>query len=172
MLDKTKTAMGARLLRSYLERPLLSVAAISRRSAAVEALTRDTVNREELILSLSGIADMERLIGRVVYGSGGGRDLAALRAAAEKLPEVKRLLSAFPAGRLGELAEELDTLEDIAALLGRAIVADPPFSVREGDLSRRGTRGRWTSSGAPTPAARTSPWSWRPESGSGQASAI
>ena len=141
VLDKTKTAMGARLLRSYLERPLLSVAAISRRSAAVEALTRDTVNREELILSLSGIADMERLIGRVVYGSGGGRDLAALRAAAEKLPEVKRLLSAFPAGRLGELAEELDTLEDIAALLGRAIVADPPFSVREGGFIAEGYSG-------------------------------
>ena len=74
VLDKTKTAMGARNLRAWLTRPLRDVAAIERRLGAVEALTKNTVAREELILSLSGISDMERLIGRIAYGTAGGRD--------------------------------------------------------------------------------------------------
>jgi len=138
VLDQTKTAMGGRLLRSWLERPLLNVAAIQRRLSAVEALTRDTMGREELILALSGISDMERLIGRIVYGSAGGRDMASLRASLEKLPHLKDALSPFPAGRLGELAGELDVLEDVYQLLCRAIVDDPPFSVREGGFIRPG----------------------------------
>ncbi|MEA4814338.1 MAG: DNA mismatch repair protein MutS, partial [Oscillospiraceae bacterium] len=104
VLDKTKTAMGGRMMRSWLERPLLSVADIRRRQDAVAALTADTVTREELILALGGIGDMERLIGRIVYGSAGGRDLASLRSSLEKLPELKRQLSIFGSGRLGALA--------------------------------------------------------------------
>ena len=138
VLDKTKTAMGARCLRSWLERPLLSVTAINRRLSAVEALVRDTVNREELILALTGINDMERLIGRIVYGSAGGRDMASLRASLQRLPELKARLAPFSAGRLGELGEQLDELGDVCGLLCRAIVDEPPFSVREGGFIRPG----------------------------------
>ena len=138
VLDKTRTAMGGRLLRSWLERPLLDLTAIDRRLSAVEALVGDTVGREELILSLAGISDMERLIGRVVYGSAGGRDMASLRASLEKLPQVREKLSPFAAGRLGELAGSLDELEDVYQLLCQAIVDDPPFSVREGGFIRDG----------------------------------
>ena len=138
VLDKTKTAMGARCLRSWLERPLLSVTAINRRLSAVEALVRDTVNREELILALTGINDMERLIGRIVYGSAGGRDMASLRASLQRLPELKVRLAPFSAGRLGELGEQLDELGDVCGLLCRAIVDEPPFSVREGGFIRPG----------------------------------
>ena len=141
VLDKTKTAMGGRLLRSWLERPLLDLAAIDRRLSAVEALVGDTVGREELILSLSGISDMERLIGRVVYGSAGGRDMASLRASLEKLPQVKAKLAPFAAGRLGELAASLDEIQDVYQLLCQAIVDDPPFSVREGGFIRDGYDG-------------------------------
>ena len=138
VLDRTKTAMGGRLLRSWLERPLLSVAAINKRLASVEALVKSAMDREELTAALTGIGDMERLIGRIVYGSAGGRDLASLRAALGKLPELKEKLSPFPAGRLGELGESLDLLEDAYALLSRAVVDEPPFSVREGGFIRDG----------------------------------
>ena len=138
VLDKTKTAMGGRLLRSWLERPLLSVTAINRRLGAVEALVKDSMGRDELILTLSGINDMERLIGRIVYGSAGGRDMASLRASMERLPELKNNLAGFTTGRLGELAASLDTLQDMYKLLCKAIVDDPPFSVREGGFIRPG----------------------------------
>ncbi len=138
VLDKTKTAMGARCLRSWLERPLLSVTAVNRRLDAVSALVDHTMARQELILALTGIADMERLIGRIVYGSAGGRDLVALRSAMERLPAVKAQLSAFPKGRLHELDEQLDDLNDLAALISEALADEPPFSVREGEIIRDG----------------------------------
>ncbi len=138
VLDKTKTAMGARCLRSWLERPLLNVAAIERRLAAVDALVRSSMEREELILALSGINDMERLIGRIVYGSAGGRDLASLRASLQKLPHLRKTLAPFTAGLLGELGSELDTLQDVCELLCSSIVDEPPFSVREGGFIRDG----------------------------------
>ncbi len=138
VLDKTKTAMGGRLLRSWLERPLLSVTAINRRLRCVESLVKNAMDREELVLALAGINDMERLLGRIVYGSAGGRDMASLRASLEKLPELKARLAPFTAGRLGELGQSLDTLEDVYDLLCRAIVDDPPFSVREGGFIREG----------------------------------
>ncbi len=141
VLDKTKTAMGGRLMRAWLERPLLSVTEIDRRSAAVAALVEHTVAREELILALQGISDMERLVGRIVYGTAGGRDLASLRAAMEKLPLVKAQLSCFEKGRLYQLNEALDDLNDLAALIGQTLVDEPPFSVREGELVRDGFDG-------------------------------
>ena len=138
VLDKTRTAMGGRTLRSWLERPLLSVTAIERRLDAVDALVKDTMGREELILALGGISDMERLMGRIVYGSAGGRDMASLRAALEKLPALREKLAPFTAGRLGELQAQMDELQDVHALLAQAIVEDPPFSVREGGFIRAG----------------------------------
>ena len=138
VLDKTKTAMGGRMMRSWLERPLLSVTEIDRRNAAVAALAENTMAREELILALQGISDMERLVGRIVYGTAGGRDLVSLRAAMERLPQVKAQLSAFDKGRLHQLNEELDDLNDLAALIGQTLVDEPPFSVREGEMIREG----------------------------------
>ena len=138
VLDKTKTAMGGRMLRSWLERPLLSVSAIRRRNAAVETLVRDTMMREELMVALSGIGDMERQMSRVVYGNAGGRDLVALRAGAERLPRVKELLSCLDGNLLRELNGELDTLEDVSRRIAETLVDEPPFSVREGELIRDG----------------------------------
>ena len=141
VLDKTKTAMGGRMIRSWLERPLLSVTEIDRRNAAVAALAENTMAREELILALQGISDMERLVGRIVYGTAGGRDLVSLRTAMERLPQVKAQLSAFDKGRLHQLNGELDDLNDLAALIGQTLVDEPPFSVREGEMIREGFDG-------------------------------
>ena len=141
VLDKTKTAMGGRMMRSWLERPLLSVTEIDRRNAAVAALAENTMAREELILALQGISDMERLVGRIVYGTAGGRDLVSLRPAMERLPQVKAQLSAFDKGRLHQLNGELDDLNDLAALIGQTLVDEPPFSVREGEMIREGFDG-------------------------------
>ena len=138
VLDKTRTPMGARCLRSWLERPLLSVVEISKRNAAVAALVDDMIRREELTAAMSGLGDMERLIGRIVYGTAGGRDMASLRAAIEKLPEIRAQLSGFQDRRLSQLTEELDTLEDIGGRIAQTICNEPPFSVREGGFIRDG----------------------------------
>ena len=138
VLDRTQTPMGGRCLRSWLERPLLNVAAITRRNGAVAALVDRTIDREELIAALSGLGDLERLIGRIVYGSAGGRDLSSLRSAIEKLPGIRERLSAFPDRRLSELAAEMDPLEDLGKRIAETICDEPPFSVREGDLIRDG----------------------------------
>ena len=138
VLDKTKTPMGGRMLRGWLERPLLSVTAITRRNAAVAALVENTIQREELIAALTGLGDMERLIGRIVYGTAGGRDLASLRAAMERLPEIKAQLESLKDRRLSELTADLDTLDDIRDRIARTICDEPPFSVREGGFIRDG----------------------------------
>ncbi|MBQ5800048.1 MAG: DNA mismatch repair protein MutS [Oscillospiraceae bacterium] len=138
VLDKTKTAMGARNLRAWLGRPLRDVAAINRRQKAVAALVEETMAREELTLAMGGIGDMERLLGRIVYGTAGARDLAALRSSIGQLTTVREQLGVFTAGRLGELAASLDTLDDLGALIAEAIVDEPPFSVREGGFIRPG----------------------------------
>ena len=138
VLDKTKTAMGGRCLRSFMERPLLSVTAIQKRSAAVAALVEHTIVREELIAALTGLGDMERLTGRIVYGTAGGRDLTALRGAIERLPALRTQLAQVNAGRLGELLEQMDPLEDVGADIAATICDEPPFSVREGGFIREG----------------------------------
>ena len=138
VLDKTKTPMGGRCIRSWLERPLLSVTAISRRNSAVAALVDNLIVREELIAAMTGLGDMERLIGRIVYGTAGGRDMASLRAAIEKLPAVREQIAQLNDRRLGELTEELDTLDDIGARIAETICDEPPFSVREGGFIRDG----------------------------------
>ncbi len=138
VLDKTRTPMGRRLIRSWMERPLLSPAAISRRLGAVEALVNDPIAREEAALVLREITDLERLIGRIVYGTAGGRDLAALAAGLGKLPRLRDLLAPLASPLLESLREELDDLAGLRELIGRAIVDEPPFSVREGGFVRDG----------------------------------
>ena len=137
VLDRTKTPMGGRLLRSWIERPLLSPVAIKRRLNAVSELTADSVRRQELILCLSGISDMQRLSGRAVFGSGNGRDLIALAACCDRLPEIKNLLSNVSSALLLETAM-MDELADLRSLIQRAISAEAPFSIREGGILRTG----------------------------------
>ena len=138
VLDKTRTAMGGRLMRSWLERPLLSPAAINRRLAAVKALADDLVTREEIVHCLKGVTDLERLIGRIVYGAAGGRDLVSLAAGLSQIPRLRQLLTQLDAPLLRELEGELDDLEELRSLIGDALVDEPPFSVREGGFIRTG----------------------------------
>ena len=138
VLDKTRTAMGGRLIRGWLERPLLSPVQISRRQQAVGDLVENSITRQELSAALREVTDLERLIGRVVYGSAGGRDLAALNTGLGKLPHIRELLAPCPSALLQSLREELDDLPQLRDLLQRALVDEPPFSVREGKFIREG----------------------------------
>ena len=138
VLDKTKTAMGGRMLRSWIERPLLSPVKIARRQQAVSDLVEDIVIREEISATLREVTDLERLIGRVVYGSAGGRDLVALSNGLGKLPRLRELLEGCSSALLGQLRNELDDLPELRELLTAALVEEPPFSVREGGFIRTG----------------------------------
>ena len=137
VLDRTKTPMGGRLLRAWVERPLLSVVAIKRRLAAVNELVRDNVTRGELMLTLREFSDMQRLVGRCVYGTAGGKDLRALCNCALLLPRLRELLGGFRSLALQEIAA-LDELRDLVYHLDRALADEPPFSVREGGILRPG----------------------------------
>ena len=137
VLDKTRTSMGSRLLRSWLEKPLLSPALIKRRLNAVSELVDDTFTRGELRESLGRVEDMERLIGRVVYGSCSSRDLSALAASAENLPELKKLLAPMKCSLLRKL-ESMDPLEELREKVRSMLDDDLPLTVREGGMIRPG----------------------------------
>ena len=134
VLDKTKTAPGARMLRKWVEHPLLSPAAIVARQGAVEELCNDFMLREQLTEALSGVLDLERLITRIVYGSAGGKDLRAVANTAALLPEIRTLLGTCKSEELSGICNELDALEDVYERVNAAICEDPPFSVREGGI--------------------------------------
>ena len=134
VLDKTETAAGARMLRKWVEHPLLSTSAITQRQGAVEELCGNFMLREELSELLSHVLDLERLVTRIVYGSANGKDLRAVCNTAAVLPEVKTLLANCQSEKLSHLYREIDTLEDIYATVVAAIKEDAPFSVREGGI--------------------------------------
>ncbi|MEG2678849.1 MAG: DNA mismatch repair protein MutS [Oscillospiraceae bacterium] len=138
VLDKTKTSMGHRLIRAWLERPLLSPVQIGKRQEAVGDLFGDAIARDELSAVLKEITDLERLIGRLVYGTAGARDLVSLGLGLSKLPDLRRLLAPFGSSLLKSLSEKLDDLPDLRALIGNALVDEPPFSIREGGFIRDG----------------------------------
>ena len=138
VLDHTRTAAGGRLLRSWLQTPLRSPAAIEKRLAAVDELTRDTIAREELREALGTLTDFERALSRMVGGTAGGRDLRSLCNGAQQLPQIAAALAARTAPLWQELARQLDPLEDLRELLDRAVVDEPPFTVREGGIIRPG----------------------------------
>ena len=138
VLDKTKTAMGARLLYSWLLKPLLNPVQISHRQAAVADLVKNAQAMDELYESLAGFLDLERLTAKAVYGTASAKDLRAIYLSISKLPEIKNIISQFSSNSLKEITKNLDTLSDIAELLGKAIVDDPPHTVREGGMIREG----------------------------------
>ena len=138
VLDKTKTAMGGRMLRGWLEKPLLRPAEILKRSAAVEELVNRSIDRQEIQMTLREITDMERSIGRVVAGTANGRDLLSMANAMAALPQLQSLLEPLKSERMEALKLQLDPLADLQAELSRAIVDDPPFTVREGGVIRDG----------------------------------
>ena len=138
VLDNTRTAMGKRLLRSWIEKPLVNVAAIIRRQSAVAELVDNTVKRLELCAMLSGILDVQRIMTKIVYGSANARELRSLYNATVNLPQIKEILSDSDSPYLKELFSTIDTLEDIKTLIDSAIMEDPPFTVREGGMIKRG----------------------------------
>ena len=138
VLDKTKTAMGGRLLRSWMDRPLIDPVAISRRLEAVGWLVDNAVEREELLQVLREIPDLERLISRIVYGTAGARDLVALAAGLERLPLLQNHLPGKSPSLLAKVRGGLEGLPGLTDLIARGIVDEPPFSVREGGLIRPG----------------------------------
>ncbi len=138
VLDKTKTAMGARMLRKWVEHPLLSAGEIAKRQGAVGELTGTYMLREELTDALSGVLDLERLVTRIVYGTANAKDLRAVCATVSALPEVKRLLGSCKSERLAAICGELDALDDVRERIDAAIDPDPPFSLREGKIIRDG----------------------------------
>ncbi len=138
VIDKTKTAMGKRLIRSWLEHPLMNISSINNRQSAVEELVEDTVMRLEITEALTGIFDMERLMTRIVYGSANARDLRSLCSAVENLPKLSVLISGCRASYLKRIFNDMDLLEDIHSMIDSAIVDNPPFTVREGGMIKRG----------------------------------
>ncbi len=138
VLDKTKTAMGARLLRSFVLKPLLDPVVISHRQALVSAFVKDVDLREDMAEALSTVLDIERLTAKAVYGTANARDLRAIAVSISCLPAVKNMLMESENEALVSLASELDPLTDICDLLMRAISDTPPLTVREGGMIRDG----------------------------------
>jgi DNA mismatch repair protein MutS len=138
VLDKTKTALGARLLRKWIDKPLLNCNAIKMRQNAVKQLFEDSITREEIARLLRDVVDIERLCTRLVYGSANARDLKALEATVKLLPAIKEKLIVFKSPLLKEIADKLDTLDDIGESIGYTIADDPPVSLREGGIIKEG----------------------------------
>jgi DNA mismatch repair protein MutS len=140
LLDLTVTAMGARLIRDWIERPLRGVESIRRRHDAVDEFLNHPFMRKDLRDYLRGVRDLERLAGRVAYGSANGRDLLALKASLEQVPRVAEVLRASgpKSSALADLADRLNPLPEVVALIGRAIDEEAPPAIREGGLIRRG----------------------------------
>ncbi len=138
VLDRTKTAMGARLLRKWIEMPLVNCNEIVKRQNAVKELFENFIAREEFAHLLSSIGDLERLMTRVVYNTTNGKDMKAIEQSVKVLTPIKEQLSAFTCPELKELFESIDTLDDIGEYISAAIVDEPPFSIREGGFIKRG----------------------------------
>lgn len=138
VLDKTRTAMGKRLMRSWMEKPLLNITQINLRQNAVEELCGDTVLRGELSEGLSGVRDVERIITKTVYGTASPKDLLAISATAHRFPIIKGLLASSSCKLLKEIYNDIDTLEDISALIDSAISENAPLTVRDGNIIKDG----------------------------------
>ncbi len=140
VLDRTKTSSGARMLRRWVEQPLVNAYKIGRRQRAVAELCSSFMAREELAEQLRHVLDLDRLMTKLVYGTANARDLRAIAATAALIPEIKDLTAEFVCEELADIHLHLDTLSDIRELIDSAIVDEPPFSLREGGFIRRGYR--------------------------------
>jgi DNA mismatch repair protein MutS len=138
VLDKTKTAMGARTLRGYIEQPLISKEEITNRQKVIEELNKSIITRDELREYLSPIYDLERLLSKISYKSANPRDLIAFKTSLEMLPHIKNIISDFKSPLFIELYNQLDTLEDISSLIRESITDDPPINIKEGSIIRTG----------------------------------
>ena len=138
VLDKTKTAMGARTLRKYVEQPLIDKKEIEKRLDAVQELKDQAISREELREYLSPVYDLERLIMKITYGSANPRDLTAFRTSLEMLPPIRYILQDMQCELLKSITEDLDPLEDLCTLITNAIREDPPIAMKEGNIMRDG----------------------------------
>ena len=138
VLDKTKTAMGARLLRSWLIKPLINQSTIISRQNAVKDLVKNRLVSEDIAELLSSVLDIERLTAKAVYGSANAKDLRAIYQSIYVLPDIKNAIKGLKSEFLLDFDKNLDTLDDIAGLLGDAIVDTPPFTVREGGMIKEG----------------------------------
>ena len=138
VLDKTKTAMGARMLRRYLEQPLIEKEEIMQRLDAVEELKDNAITREELREYLNPVYDLERLISRISYQTANPRDLVAFKTSLSMLPHIKYIMKSLQSPLLVQLQEEMDELEDLFALVDTAIVDEPPISIRDGGFIKEG----------------------------------
>lgn len=140
VLDKTKTAMGARLLRTFIEQPLVDEEEIGARLDAVEELSSEMISREEIREYLSPIYDLERLISRISYKSANPRDLIAFQSSLSMIPYIKEIMGTFHSSLLQKINEQLDTLEDVCKLIEDAIMEEPPLAVKEGGIIKEGFR--------------------------------
>ncbi|MDE5984986.1 MAG: DNA mismatch repair protein MutS [Eubacterium sp.] len=138
VIDKTKTAMGKRMIKSWIERPLMSIPKIVKRQNAVGEFVDNPMLRDGIREALTGVNDIERLMTRIVYGTANAKELKSLQFTIEKLPELKGLLSGTSTALLKEIFNGVDLLEDVRSLIDSAIVDEPPFSVREGGLIKAG----------------------------------
>ena len=138
VLDKTKTAMGARLLRSYVEQPLIEKAEIIKRQKFIETLNKQAITRDEFREYLNPIYDLERLITRISYQTANPRDLIAFRNSIEMLPPIRTLLADVDCALADEIKADFDCLEDLYELIESSVQEEPPISVREGDIIKDG----------------------------------
>ena len=138
VLDKTKTAMGARMLRSFVEQPLIDADAINERLDAITELNMQAMLREEIREYLNPVYDLERLVSRISYRSANPRDLLAFKMSLEMIPHIKNLLANFTSPLLVRINEQMDGLEDLYTLLEASITEDPPLAVKEGGIIREG----------------------------------
>ena len=138
VLDKTKTAMGGRLLRSMIEQPLIDKVEMEKRLDAIEELNRDSVSRDEIREYLNPIYDLERLLSKVTYKTANPRDFIAFRNSLEMLPAIKKVLKGFEKEELAGIEKDIDGLEDIYQLILNSIEEEPPITIREGGMIRDG----------------------------------
>ena len=138
VLDKTKTAMGARMLRSFIEQPLIDKEEIEKRLEAIEEFNQNAIVREEMREYLGPVYDLERLISRISYRSANPRDLIAFRSSLEMIPPIRYILGSFQAPLIQKMRDELDELRDITKLIADSIQDDPPITVREGGFIKDG----------------------------------
>ena len=138
VLDKTSTSMGSRMLRRWLNDPLIDVLEIKKRLEAVRELKENVMLRGDVTDSLKRVYDMERLAGKIAYGNATGRDMISLKNSTKQLPEVKKVLEHCNSSYLQELYQNLDELKDIYELIEEAIVDEPPMSIKEGGLIKLG----------------------------------